>query len=385
MSRQSAVPVRWRLPLLAAGGVALLGGLYAALVLLDLPLPDTPPGLGQVHGPVMVFGFVGTLVALERAVAVRARWGLLAPGCSGLGAVIMLADGPSLVGRLLLSVAGVLLLGVYVALWRRQAGVALLVQAAGAVCWYAATLLWLGDLPTNQIVSWLAGFVVLTIAGERLELAQAGLTRRVSSRRTIEGWCLAAAGAVLAGVAASLLWPQPGYRLWGLALIGLVAWLAVFDIARHTIHGRSLPRYVAAGLLAGYGWLALAGLLWAGRGATTDGPRYDAILHAVFLGFTMSMIFAHAPVILPAVLRRPLPYHPVLYVPLMLLHLSLAARLGLGDWGGLISVWRWAGVADEVAVVGFAACAAVLTVRAGRNARTARPGAVPGSPVAAGR
>jgi hypothetical protein len=364
--------------------VALLGGLYAALVLLDLPLPDTPPGLGQVHGPVMVFGFVGTLVALERAVALRARWGLLAPGCSGLGAVTMLAGGPSLAGWLLLSVAGVVLLGIYVAVWRRQASVALLVQAAGAVCWYAATLLWLGGFPTNQIVSWLAGFVVLTIAGERLELAHVGLTRRASGR-TIEGWCLAAVGAVLAGAAASLLWPQPGYRLWGLALIGLVAWLAVFDVARRTIHGRRLPRYVAAGLLAGYGWLALAGLLWAGGGATIDGPRYDATLHAVFLGFTMSMIFAHAPVILPAVLRRPLPYHPVLYVPLMLLHLSLTARLGLGDWGGLITVWRWAGVANEVAVVGFAACAAILTVRASRNARAARSGAAPASPVAVGR
>jgi hypothetical protein len=34
---------------------------------------------------------------------------------------------------------------------------------------YAATLLWLGGFPINQIVPWLAGFVVLTIAGERLE------------------------------------------------------------------------------------------------------------------------------------------------------------------------------------------------------------------------
>ncbi|WP_201753936.1 hypothetical protein [Micromonospora rubida] len=31
--------VRWRLPVLAAGGFALATGLYAALLLLDLPVP----------------------------------------------------------------------------------------------------------------------------------------------------------------------------------------------------------------------------------------------------------------------------------------------------------------------------------------------------------
>jgi hypothetical protein len=91
-------------------------------------------------------------------------------------------------------------------------------------------------------------------------------------------------------------------------LLAVTAWLAVFDVARHTVRGRALPRYVAVGLLAGYGWLALAGLLWAGAGPTLDGPRYDATLHAIFLGFTVSMIFVHAPVILPAVrLARPRP------------------------------------------------------------------------------
>lgn len=383
MSGRRTIPVAARLPLLAGGGLCLLGGLYTALLLLDVGLPDTEAGVGRAHGPVMVFGFVGTLVALERAVALGARWALLAPACSGPGAVILLAGGPALAGELLLSVAAVVLLGVYAALWRRQASVALLAQTAGALCWYAATLLWLGGLPLNQIVPWLAGFVVLTIAGERLELAHVGLAHPRSN--AVEGWFLTACVAVLAGAAASVLWPRAGTQVWGLALLGLVGWLAVFDVARHTVRGRGLPRYIAVGLLAGYGWLAVAGLLWAGGGATTDGPRYDAVGHAVFLGFTMSMIFVHAPVILPAVLRRPLPYHPVLYVPLGLLHLSLLLRLGLGDWAGLTTVWRLAGVGNEVAVVGFVACAATLAWRARRTGRTGRSTATAGSPVAVRR
>jgi hypothetical protein len=357
--------VRSRLPLLAAGAVCLLGGLYAALVLLDLPVPDTATGAGQAHGPVMVFGFVGTLVGLERAVALGSRWGLLAPSCSALGALTVLAGIPGWAGPLLLAVAAVALLGVYRALWARQASVALLAQAAGALCWYVGTLLWLGGTPIEELVPWLAGFVVLTIAGERRELADVGLLGR--DRRPVDRWFLAATSAVLAGATAILLWPANGAAFWGLALLGVVGWLAVFDVARRTVRGRGLPRYVAVGLLAGYAWLAVAGLLWAGGGPTDGGPRYDAVLHAVFLGFTMSMIFAHAPVILPAVLRRRLPYHPVLYLPLGLLHLSLVARVGFGDGVGWVGVWRWAAVANEVAVVGFAGCAAILMLRARRG------------------
>ena len=57
-------------------------------------------------------------------------------------------------------------------------------------------------------------------------------------------------------------------------------------------------------MLAGYGWLGGRRRdLAAGRARRTDGARYDVVVHAVFLGFTISMIMAHAPTILPAVLR----------------------------------------------------------------------------------
>ena len=154
-------------------------------------------------------------------------------------------------------------------------------------------------------------------------------------------------------------------------LLAVTAWLVVFDVARRTVRADGLPRYIAAGLLAGYGWLALAGLLWAGAGPVLDGPRYDATLHALFLGFVMSMIFVHAPVILPAVLHRPLPYHRVLYVPLVLLHASLAVRIGLGDAAGVEPVWRWAGTANVASVLAFAACAVAQSLRHRAPVRTA--------------
>jgi len=69
---------------------------------------------------------------------------------------------------------------------------------------------------------------------------------------------------------------------------------------------------------------------------------YDAALHAIFVGFVFSMVFGHAPVIVPAVLRVPLPYHPALYGPLALLHASLVLRVFVsplaGAWGNAAAI-----------------------------------------------
>lgn len=354
----------WRAPILLAAGLALLGGLYAGLLMLGTGVPQPPSAVQDVHGPVMVFGFVGTLIALERAVAVGRRWALLAPACSGAGALLLLVAGPGWAGKAAMMVASVVLLGVYRALWTRQQSVALLAQAAGAFGWYAVTLLWLAGFPIFDTVPWMVVFVVATIAGERLELAHVARLPAHAER-----WFLAAVAALPAAATAAAVWPRAGTHLFGFALLALAAWLAVFDVARRTVHGSGLPRYAAVGLLTGYGWLAVAGLLWAGAGPAGNGARYDATLHAVFLGFTLSMIFVHAPVILPAVLRRPLPYHPVLYGPLALLHASLLARIIVGDAAGVEPAWRWAGVANVAAVLAFLGCAVTLSVTAGRRAR----------------
>ncbi len=57
---------------------------------------------------------------------------------------------------------------------------------------------------------------------------------------------------------------------------------------------------------------------------------YGAALHALTLGFVFSMVFGHAAIIFPAVLRVAVPYHPTFYVPLALLHVSLLVRVA-GD------------------------------------------------------
>jgi hypothetical protein len=353
--------------LLLPGAVALLAGLDAALVLLGLPAPVRIERLPQVHGVLLVLGFVGTLVALERAVALGRAWGFAAPAGLGAGALLLVSPLPTAVGGWAMVVGAGVLGGVYVPLWRRQPAGAVAVQALGAVLATGAALLWVGGVPVPRLLPWLAGFLVLTIVGERLELARVG----VLAPRA-EGLAVGLAAAVAAGALAALLWPSAGHPLLGAALIGLAGWLLRYDIARHTVRSTGLPRFMAGCLLAGYGWLGVAGSVWLLVGPVPAGRDYDAVVHAVFLGFVLSMVMAHAPVILPAVLRRPLPYRPAMVVPAVLLHVSLAARVVLGDVRGIELAWQLGGVLNIVAVLLFAAVAAWSAATARGRGRAAR-------------
>lgn len=111
-----------------------------------------------------------------------------------------------------------------------------------------------------------------------------------------------------------------------------------------------------------------------GGEAGGGGVTYDAMGHTIFLGFVFSMVFAHAPVIVPAVLGVAFPYGRALYAPLALLHVGLAIRL-LGGLLESVPLWRWGGVLDELAIVAFVALAAARSVRARLAQRGGRPGA----------
>ncbi|HET8589782.1 MAG TPA: hypothetical protein VFM01_09125, partial [Nakamurella sp.] len=371
-SRTRTRPVALRMVLLAGGGFALLAGLDAALLLLGVGAPVWGERLTAVHGLLMVLGFVGTLIALERAVALHRRWGFAAPALTALGGI-------ALVSPLPLQAAGVLLVlgtgvqaAVFVPLWRRRRDPAVLVQALGAVAAVGAAVLFTGGASTAAFLPWLVAFVVLLIAGERMELARLGRSDDRAERAV-----LAAAVLLLVVVVLTLLFPGWALPVLGLALLVLVGALLRVDVAVRMLRGRGLPRFSAACLLAGYGWLSLAGAVllvapdpWAGGG-------YDAVVHAVFLGFTVSMIFAHAPVILPAVLHRPLPYHPAMYVPAALLHAALLLRVA-GDLRGARLLWQVGGVGNVVAVLAFLVTAIAAAVAAGRR-RGRRPGAAGGT------
>jgi hypothetical protein len=129
-----------------------------------------------------------------------------------------------------------------------------------------------------------------------------------------------------------------------------------------------LPRFVALAILSGHGWLIAAGTLIVLGAPLTSGLLYDAALHALFLGFVLAMVFGHAPLVLPAVLATPIAFHAGFYLPLVVLELSLAARVA-GDLGGAVVLARAGGLGNAIAILLFVASVLVGVTRgrAGRD------------------
>jgi len=353
-----------RLALLLPGGAALLGGLNGALLLLGVAAPVGAERLADRHGVIMVLGFLGTVIALERAVALRATWGYLAPGLLGAGGLALLSPLAPVLGTLLLMNGALVLVAVYAALHRRTRDPGVLVQLLAAVlaaC--AAGLLLFAE--TAALVPWLAGFVVLTIAAERVELARLALPR--GAPEALLGFASALVGTLIL----ALTVPEIGTRAYGLVLLLLALWLARHDVARRMIRTSGLPRLSAAAMLTGYAWLTVAALTWLVAGVPRSTAVYDTVIHSVFLGFGISMVIAHVAVILPAVLGIRLPYHPTLWIPLVVLHAGMLVRIGLGNGAGIPAAMTGGSVVTVAALLVLVLTVLGLTRRGRRESRPA--------------
>ncbi len=362
---------RINLPFLFLAVLALLAGLWAGLLRLPWPLPPLRPTLPMAHGPLMVCGFLGTLVGLERAVGLSAlgpgrRWTYAAPALTGLGGLLVdrgrawsagpAADHPG---------------------QRRAAGGHGQHRphpAAAAQRGHGAGRAGLaGRQPAvavrpRRFPRWRCGgpaFLVLTIVGERLELSRLlrlspGKRLALPGRRgSLPGrrWrCRSVAYA-------------PGVRLASAGMLLLAAWLLAFDMARRTVRKSGLTRFIAVGLA---GRLRLAG------GGGRAGPalrRRDGrpALRRLPAQHLCRLRLLHD--------LRPradhpaggdgaaVPYSPRFYVPLALLQVSLLLRVG-GDLAGWLPGRRWGGLLNEVAILLFLAMLA-LAVRQGRKQASA--------------
>ena len=111
-------------------------------------------------------------------------------------------------------------------------------MALGAVALFIANILWLLAFPTNTLVFWWAGFLILTIAGERLEL---GRMIQLSKLSRIVFYIIISL--YLLGLVVLLFDRGLGVRISGLGVIGLSVWLLRYDIARRTIKQKGLDSY----------------------------------------------------------------------------------------------------------------------------------------------
>lgn len=114
-------------------------------------------------------------------------------------------------------------------------------------------------------------------------------------------------------------------------------------------------------------------MLYLVYGGLVAGVRYDAALHAILVGFVVSMLMAHAPIVVPSVLGRDLPFRPAFYAHLSLLHLSLALRV-IGDLSGWLAGRQWGGLLNVVAMLLFLASTVLAARSASRRPRGRPPG-----------
>lgn len=333
-----------RLALLLLAVTALASGVAGGLARMGAAI--AVPQAAAFHGVLMVSGFLGTVISLERAVALGLPAAYAAPLASGLGTIALLL-GFHDAGAALWIVAPAALFAASVAIVRRQAAIHTVLLAIAALAWLAAGLSFVLGAP-QAALAWGFAFLVLTIAAERLEM-----TRLMRRRAAAHPLFHAVTALMLAGATLAAFEPRLGAVAFGASLVAMAAWLAVFDIARRTVRTEGFARYAAVALLGGYAWLALAGFAWA---AVPSAPAMrDTALHALGLGFVFSMILAHAPLIVPVIARVQMRFVPFFYVPLVLLHASLVLRLGAPGGFDTPALRLAGGVLNAAALVVFVA------------------------------
>ena len=310
---------RGRFVLIGLAGISLLTGLWAGIARMGWFLPVPNSQFVMLHGPLMVVGFLGTLIGLERAVALQRWWAYAVPIFAGLGSITALITMPVRISATLAALASLFLSAVFITLYRQYPSEHFIIMALSALAWFVGNALWFTDSAVFTIVPWWVGFIAV----------------------------------VVIGLACSFVDFSTAIRLSGFGFLGLAVWLLRYDLAWQSVHQPGLPRFMATSLIAGYVWLALGGILWMVFAQFfSAGPRYDAMLHTIFLGFVFSMIFAHAPIILPTITGLSLSFQNIFYLHAALLHSSLILRVA-GDLSSSPSLQQWAGLLNAGAILLF--------------------------------
>ena len=335
-----------KLPFLMAGIACLICGVWGGLLRLSVPVPMITEHANWLtsHGALMTGGFLGTVIALERAVGLQRPWAYLGPIATAVGGVLILFGVMGTASAWCMVAGSLLFSAVCVRIVLLQRVLFTWLMLVGALCWVIGNVQWLRGAPMAAVVLWWMHFLGLIIVGERLDLS-----RFQKRPNWSEGALLAAVVVLVGGSLVTFADLKIGLRILGAGYVLIAAWLLRFDIARRSGRQPGLPRFMAVALLSGFGWMAVSGALLLLAAPTESGMLYDAALHSFFLGFVMSMVFGHAPVIFPAILQLPLQFSARFYIHVGLLHLSLAVRV-VGDLAESPAARSWGAILNSVAM-----------------------------------
>ena len=310
-----------RVPLAVLALLALITAGWAGLARLGV-LAGAPDPAVVHHGALMISGFAGTLLGLERSIVLQRRWGIVAPVGSALGAAAVVVGAPAQLSGALALGGAIAFVAVAVAggpvspLWSRG------VMSMGAIAWVAGAFLWASGAASFRLVPWWTVFLVLVIAGERIDLSR-------SLRPGPVGGAILGAAAVTMAAAAILtaLDLAIGLRILGAALAVLALWLVAHERPIDHMRAHGLRRYVAIATTLAYAWLIVGAYFLISFDGIPAGWRYDAMVHAVFVGMVMTTIFGHLALVVPAVLGMAATFRTMMYAPLVMLEASVLLRV----------------------------------------------------------
>src|SRR5215467_5998374 len=107
----------FRLPLIALGGLSLIAAIWAGLLRMDWNLSIPSLGFPESHGPLMIVGFLGTVIGLERAAALNKPWTYGAPIFAILSAIAQLFILPGGWSQTFAVISSAILFAIFCSLW----------------------------------------------------------------------------------------------------------------------------------------------------------------------------------------------------------------------------------------------------------------------------
>ncbi len=319
------------------GLMAMVTGIYCGIIRIGQPLPSSAYLPVGHHGVVMTGSFLGTLICLERVAVYPDKRAWLSVILMAISLPLFVLHQPSYGVLCLLAGSvgyGWISLNNYM---EHKLRGDLIIATGAAFQLMAYIIFFLTYSYPKAFAGWLL-FLILTIMGERLNLTSF-LPRSKKALYEAYFW-------IVLLLISAIFYHQGSRIILGISLVGLAVWLLRHDTIRLNLKKEGHDHFLALALLLGYLWLAVSGIL--STLDMADSYLYDAVLHSFFVGFVLSVILAHAPVIFPGLAGvQRMPFHPVMYLWLAGLHASLVIRI-YGDLAGDFALRKVGGIYNGV-------------------------------------
>ncbi|MGB9853011.1 MAG: hypothetical protein ACPLPX_09150 [Candidatus Kapaibacteriota bacterium] len=267
--------------------------------------------LGNLHYLIFFAGFFGTLLSVESAVGQGEKILFLIPATLIAGLLLYILSGLSfllIIGSLAFSVPS------FIVFIKRKEYITFVLSC---LLFALGTLFYIYDKYYPSAIAYLY-FLIFYILSERFELAKIVGASKKSFRHFLANEII-----VVILVVFSLFDTTLALRFAGFVTFLLTLWFVQNDLARKTVKSREPAKYSAIAMLSGYLWLAIGNLLF----IISPSTFWSEAVHSITLGFVFSMVFAHAPIIFPNVGRFKFFFSKWLYIPLIILHLSVILRV----------------------------------------------------------